>query len=165
MTEYFSAERRLVLRLLDYWQHVRELRRWPRFDDIDPEALDRDWPNCALLRWSESTGCFRFTAIGATLDPNASLLGKAASECLPNTLIHYAVESVDRVLIKHIPVSFGGERPKGDETILYRSIVLPLGDQEEAIDGLLIGVNYRLVRSTEEVAEFPASPVPERPVT
>ncbi|HWK43789.1 MAG TPA: hypothetical protein VNT30_03650 [Stellaceae bacterium] len=166
MAIFFSAERRLVLRLLDYWQNVRETRRWPRFTSIEPTALGPDWLNCALLRWSESSGCFRFTAIGAALDTGeASLLDKVAAECPPDTLVGYAVESIDRALARQVPMSLGAERPRGDETILYRSIILPLGDEEETIGGFLLGVNCRVLQHVEKIVEFPNPDRPGQPAT
>ena|SRR5260221_7539568 len=157
MNVHFSAEKRLVLRVLGYWQLVRNLRQYPSFSEIDPAALGDDWAQCGLLRWDASAEDFRFAAIGAGIDlPGKPLTGRTAAECPPDCLPGYALEDVERVLTKRVPVSFGGERTQDDRVVLYRSIMLPLGGDDETIDGLLIGVNCKVVPEPGSAGELPA---------
>ena len=57
-----------------------------------------------------------------------------------------ALAYVDEVLIKGVPISRGGEfsSPNGCK-ILYRSVLLPVGEDENSISGILGAANCREV--------------------
>ena len=62
------------------------------------------------------------------------------------TLAAVSVAYIDEVLEKGVPISRGGEFIKDDGLkVLYRSIILPMSDDGEAISGLLCAANCREV--------------------
>ena len=143
-----GLERRLVLRLLAYWRSVLNDRVYPSFADIDPAQIPDIWPHCFVL---ELTGDRRepvFRAFGQrlTTDAKSSLIGRRVSEVPTGMLLGAAAAHVAEVLDKGVPVSRGGELPGTNQsTVLYRSILLPMSDDGESINGLLGAVNCREV--------------------
>lgn len=135
-------EQRLVLRLLNYWRDLAGGRAMPTLAEITSgEILD----DAFILELVDSGElAFRFigerqkAVIGS--DPAGLLLSTVDEE----TLLGRAVSYRAQVFNRGTPVSVGGQfQDKGGNTILYRSILLPLGENE--IVGLLGCVNSRVV--------------------
>jgi hypothetical protein len=157
MNVYRPEERRLVLRLLAYWDDLRGDRDYPRADDIDSQTIGDDWAKCFLLRLAPDTlGDSRLLHIGADL---LSGLPDGAPDTLakvPKTaLLHHAAGFADQTLAKAVPVSLGGEAVLADGKTLFRSILLPLSNDGTAIDHLLGAANGRPIGAdtTPDVGE------------
>jgi hypothetical protein len=147
MNVYRPEERRLVLRLLAYWDDLRGARDYPRVDDLDVEAIGDDWAQCFLLRLDGlAPADARLLHVGDSLldalpDGVPARLGDVPAEAL----LHHAAGFVDRTLAKRVPVSLGGEAALAQGTILFRSILLPLSNDGTTIDHLLGAANDRPV--------------------
>ena len=147
MNVYRPEERRLVLRLLAYWDDLRNDRDYPRADDIDAGTIGDDWAQCFLLRLTgASLGESRLLHVGDGLlgdlpDGSPATLGQ-----VPETaLLHHAAGFGAQTLAKGVPVSLGGEAALSDGKTLFRSILLPLSNDGATIDHLLGAVNGRPV--------------------
>lgn len=138
-----QQEQRLVLRLLDRWRNLAGERPMPTVADVARLADDiRD--DCFVLE--DDAGEFVFRFVGerqrALLesDPSGLRLSAIAGETLLGRAIAYRAQVIERA----VPVSVGGQFvDKDGRTILFRSILLPLG--ENGISALLGCVNYRVV--------------------
>src|SRR3546814_20422698 len=72
MSGLVASERRLVLRVEEYWDNLRRARAFPRTADIDPVALGADWVNCFVLHPSPSPGAPTPPSICPPLPENAT---------------------------------------------------------------------------------------------
>ena len=141
-------ERRLVLRLLAHWRTLCDDRDYPSFFDLDPAAIPEMWKNCFVLEIFEDGSEPRFRAAGETLaaEVDFSLIDQPLSVVPEKTLPGVATSFLDEVLNKGVPISRGDEFFKDDGTkVLYRSILLPMSDDGETINGILGAVNCREV--------------------
>jgi hypothetical protein len=142
MAVYRPEERRLVLRLMAYWDDLRNEREYPPVGEIDPETIGDDWPNCFLLKLDEPVSASRLQAIGENLLGGHVLEpGTQVADCPGDTLLYQALKPLSRMLDKRIPMSIGGEAEVGGTPTLYRSILLPLSDDGATIDHVLGAAN------------------------
>jgi hypothetical protein len=150
MAVYRPEERRLVLRLMAFWDDLRGERDFPDQGDIDPEVLGDDWPHCYLLQVQHPPIASRFEHLGDIFRPGLPEREiETLADCPHGTLLHAATHYVDRVLQKRVPVSLGGHANLGPDSVLYRSILLPLSNDGHTIDYLFGGANFRSVASVE----------------
>lgn len=142
------SERRLVLRLLDYWRDARNERHWPAPDDFYPAAIPDLWDYCFVIDLGgASDGAERiFSYIGDYHRRiyDLDLAGVALTDADQNTLIGRAACYVDDVMSRSVPVTYGGEfvdsRGYG---VLYRSIMMPLSRDNQTITAILGAANCR----------------------
>lgn len=140
------SERRLVLRLLDYWRRVSEQRRWPSPGDFYPAVIPDLWRYCFLidLKGDGSKGEQVFSYVGDYHREMYSLefTGVPVAQVDGNTLISRAASYVDDVLARAVPVTYGGQfMDRRGYGILYRSILLPLSTDNETITAILGAAN------------------------
>ena len=143
-----EIERRLVLRLLGHWRTLCGDRKRPAFSDIDPTAIPDLWPHSFLLEIDETEGGHVFRAVGDKIDKYTigSLTGMRVTDAPTDALPGIALAYIDEVLKKGVPISRGGEfyKPNGTK-VLFRSVLLPIGENENAICGILGAANCREV--------------------
>ena len=143
-----GMERRLVLRVLAHWRKLCDDRDYPSFFDLDPSAIPDMWNNCFVLEIFEDEGEPRFRAMGEALAAHVdySLIDQPISKAPEKSLPGVAVSFLDEVLTKGVPISRGDEFFKDDGTkVLFRSIILPMSDDGDSINGILGAVNCREV--------------------
>jgi hypothetical protein len=142
---FLSEDRRLVTRVLAYWDTLRDARAFPGASDIDPAAIEDDWAMCFLVTVGSHPGRCVFRRIGEDLRIPGwdEADGHTVMECPENTLLRKAASYMPKVLEKRVPVSVGGEFEDGDFKVLYRSILLPLSDDGVQVNCMLGAVNCR----------------------
>ena len=157
MNVYRPQERRLVLRLLAYWDDLRGERRFPAADDIDRSVIGDDWPWCALLEVAADHKRSRFIHVGEHLRPVDWVEGISYSlaECPEGTLIRQATLYVEQVQDKRVSVSVSGRFVAGERAFLYRSIILPFSADGVVIDRLLAAANFREITADENARSVP----------
>lgn len=141
-----GMERRLVLRLLGYWRELCGDRTMPARAEIDAAAIPELWPHCFVLGDSGPEDSFVFQAMGDEIAGNtvSALTGKPVTDAPSDSLPGLALVYMDEILEKAVPVSRGGEYVKPDGAkVLYRSVLLPLGDNDGTVDGILGAANCR----------------------
>ncbi len=146
---YPYGERRLGMRLLRYWHEIRGERPYALENDIDPELLGADWDYCFLLQARDiaNVADYNFTYLGqkiltAYFDEgidahNPFMVGPNAFRLSQ----HFA-----RVLETKAPVMDEGafETLKG-RPVLFRQVLLPLGDARHGIDAIFGGMSYKII--------------------
>ena len=141
-------ERRLVLRILQYWRGLSDEDTIPPESAIDPKSIPDMWPNCAVLDVSGKETDPEITFVGTDLAATigVELSGKRLSVAPADTLLAKGLSYYGQVLVKKVPITFGGEfvDHRGVK-ILYRSIILPLSDDGTNINRLLGAANCREV--------------------
>lgn len=143
-------ERRLNMRLMAFWWDKRADRRFPRAEDFNPEELNDVWTHCFKLRPEEPSERSSFQYVGDTL---AETSGVTSSEITvgqlgENTLLEHATRNVSEVLRQQVPVVRSGEFvDRNGDTVLYRSILLPVSEDEDTIDCVVGGARCKVKRA------------------
>jgi hypothetical protein len=143
-----GKERRMVLRLLEYWRTARGERSWPSAASFNERAAPELWPFCFVLDIAGDAKNPEVMRAGRTISSYAGngLSGIRLAAFEPGTLPAQSVTFLDEVLRKQVPVTRGGSfRDVRGVTILYRSIVLPTSEDDRSISGLLCAANCREV--------------------
>lgn len=158
-----GTERRLVLRLLNYWRDLlkddQDFRLFPSFADINPTAIHDIWQHCFALdlHGHESGPVFR--AVGAEFNEyfDGNLSNLPISQLDPDSLTALSSQYYFEVLDKCAPISRGGQIdvPDGPQ-ILYRSLLLPMSDDGDTISGFLGAANCREVEITPGEIDYKA---------
>lgn len=140
-----QIEQRLVLRLLNYWRDLAGARVMPTLHDIGTETVGDIRDDCFIIEFVESGELvFRFVGERQRAVLGSDPAGLPISAIDGETLLGRAVSYRAHVLERKTPVSVGGQFvDKSGHTVLYRSILLPLG--EDRITALLGCVNSRVV--------------------
>jgi hypothetical protein len=148
-----ADDRRLTMRILGHWRSLAEERRFPRRSQLDPQIFGQDWSSCFLIDVDPRMERSRLAYVGDALrDPSwPHFERQRIVECLDDTLLQLATSKVPEVVARGAPVGFGGPATYNEAPILYRSILLPLSENGEAIDGILGAVSYREVAERDEV--------------
>lgn len=144
-------ERRLVLRLLTYWRSLCGDHEMPPLGEIDGSAIPDLWDYCFVINVANGREPY-FTYFGSwhALSYCSNMAGKAVSELSSDSLTGRVTEYLPEVLKRCVPITYGGEYEQSDGTvILYRSILLPLGDDEHRLTAVLGGANCRIVADDE----------------
>lgn len=139
-------ERRLNMRLMAFWWDRRAGRRFPTRADFSGEELTDIWHHCFTLVPEDPLSASTFAYIGETvanlsgIDEPAPTLGQLPE----NTLLGQATGNAEKVLAQKIPLIASGEFVdfRGQE-VVFRSILLPLSDDQETVDSLVGGARCK----------------------
>lgn len=146
MHDSSPAERRLTVRLLSYWERLRNGRLMPIEADIDPEQLADLWDYCFLIHTKDlGKEDYNFTYLGDAII-KAYHGGLSAAECngllAPNA--QTLAQGYQQVLNTHLPLVEEGEfhDPIG-QIVKYRQCLLPLGEQD-AVTAIFGGMRFKV---------------------
>ncbi len=151
-----GMERRLTLRLLNYWQEIKGVRTFPSRLDVNAQAIADIWPNCYLLKIEKDGEEPIFDYLGQDLAKFSGVFvsGNTVSETHHNTLLDQAIRYFSEALATRAPVIGDDEFVRFDGTrIIYRSIILPLSEDQEHITHLLGAANGKEVAAFEDEGE------------
>ena len=140
------AERRLNIRLLNYWQSLRGDRTYPSMGDFSFDAVTEFKPHAFIIEFEDSTGDAVFQFIGASLadDCGKDLMNKPVSEAPRHTLLTQVTDHYLQVLANQAPIAFEAEfENAASDEILYRSIMLPFSEDGEKIDAIVGAINSK----------------------
>ena len=158
MTET-TDERRLTARVHAVWKKLAGTGL-PRRSQIDPADFGLDWPNCLMIDVDQVPQRSRFSYVGTALrDPTWPIFDRQCiSECLDGSLLELVTRHIPRVAVTLNPISFGGSAIHDEISILYRTVLLPLSETGERVDGVLGAIAFREVTvSAGEAPEHPAA--------
>ncbi len=143
MPRFVSKERRLVLRVLDYWGYLRAARRFPAMAEVNPEDLADDWQHCVLVDTASNPESWTFRHIGNGFDIPGSqtMSGAKWADWDGSTFLGLTTSYIGKVLERRVPVSISGEVDEGGYVFRYRSILLPLSDDDHHVSGILGAAN------------------------
>jgi hypothetical protein len=146
-------ERRLVLRLLGHWRDLAGDRAMPRVSDVDGAAIPELWPFCFMLDVRGAEPVFTFVGQFHVDSLGTNPTGQPLSSVPAETLLSQGLSYYPRVLARAIPITLGGQFVNRDgRTILYRSIIMPLGESDGPVPALLGGANCREVAAGESLS-------------
>ncbi len=154
MPELLSTERRLVMRVLEFWERLRGARPFPRASDVLSADFGPDWASCFVIAIGPATGQWSFRHIGGDLlvpEWDEAIEG-AVADFPDNTLLKHACAYMTDVLNRRVPISLGGDFHVEDSRVRFRSIMLPLSDDGMRVDSLLGAANCRQVAAVGDLA-------------
>ena len=132
-----SKKRRLIWRLLAYWEQQRGEREYPALGDIDPAEISEIWPYCFLLDVRNYQGFPYFHYLGPSLAKYSGIFLSGQHEWA-HTFLKKAVCHFQEALERSAPVLVEEELTQFDNRkLLFRSVLLPLSDDQETINYLL----------------------------
>lgn len=141
-----GMERRMVHRLLMHWRAVRGDEGIPSLEAVFQQPCDGCEPFIYVLGVGDVGEEPEFERIGEFFADElpSDLIGKPVSAVPEGTLLERAVRYYGDILKKKVPMTLGGEfvHARGD-TILYRSIILPLSGGEGVIGHLMGAANCK----------------------
>jgi len=111
-----NVERRLVWRVLRYWEEIADSGRFPRRDEIEPWFLGEDGANCLLIAVESPIELSHFVVVGVNL---------AVALCPTDTLAGVLLSAVPQVVSARRGLMIEGVATLRGMGILYRTVLLP----------------------------------------
>ena len=143
---FAGSERRLLVRLEDYWRSLRQSPRGPFFEDFWPSRNPVPWKNCFIAYVDGQRTALAFDHIGGSIialfKPDRTNLPDR--EWLLDTITSRFGE-IDGVLRTASPARGEGRihRPE-NVVVLYRSMLLPFVDMKRQPTYVIGAMTYRL---------------------
>ena len=139
-----NQNRRLTDRILANCASITEEKRLPRPAEITPEVFGGDWPSCALIKLASVLGQSQFIHLGDDIpSPQNAAKPKVVNDLAEDALLQRAAEKIPAVISKLGPITFGGACGIGDDIRLYRSILLPVSEDNKGVDHVLVAISCR----------------------
>jgi hypothetical protein len=140
-----AAERRLANRLLNYWEGKRRGRSFPALADIRESEIAELWPWCFVLDVKESHSFPYFQFLGRELGRYSGVFLSGERDW-SLTLLDKATAGFAEVLSRRAPVLIENEIARYDKKkLMFRSVLLPLSDDQANINYVLGAANGKLV--------------------
>ena len=132
--------RRLVWRLLTYWEQQRGERDFPALADVDAKAIEEMWPHCFVLDVANFREFPYFHYLGPSLARYSGVFLSGQDWAM--TLLRKAVWHYREVLERSAPILVEEELTQYDsQKLLFRSVMLPLSDDQATINYVLGAAN------------------------
>jgi hypothetical protein len=143
-------DRRLVSRVLHRVTGRAVGRHVPRLDDVDPWFIGDDWVNCALVRVRQPYRQSDFMVVGDNLSPPETVLdGEPIWKCPATTLLGLTLAYLEQAAEERSFLVIEGAAIDLCAPILYRSLIVPLSEDDIEIGAVLIAANSRRVGDAE----------------
>ncbi len=141
-----QAHRRMAHRLLAHWRDAQPEGGFPSLNAVLARDLGDILPSIFVLKVSADAGEPAFARVGKLFagEVSGDLMGRPVSTVPEGTLLEQAVGIYAEVLARKVPITRGGEfeHVQGG-TVLYRSIILPLSENQGTIGFLLGAANSK----------------------
>lgn len=142
---YPTNEKRLVVRLQQYWNTMRGDRAMPALTNLRFKELGPDIDHCVVLAVDPDSDDLTLVRIGASLIPRGwpAVRGQPLADCPPRSLLKLIVQHVGETVRQRTPMCRGGHFIDGGLRVLGRAILLPLSDDGVRVTHVLAGINYK----------------------
>lgn len=147
-----SIDSRLTIRVLEAWKNLADGAP-PRRSQIDSKRFEPDWSNCFMVDLDPELSHSRFSHVGTSLQNLFSVATerRQLSECRGGTLSMLMTPHMQQVVEKKMPTNSSGSVRLENQVILYRTVLLPLSETGDQIDGMLVAFNYREIAVQNEL--------------
>ncbi len=144
-------EKRITIRLKKYWDFLCNERPFPKENEVNPKDLEDIWSNCFIVKANNSfkKEDYQYKYLGTNIIKayGADFTGRKVTAIAAPEAGHLA-EAYEHVLAYKRPVTDEGEiHISKNETVKYRQILLPLGDDGVNITAILGGMSYKVVKN------------------
>jgi hypothetical protein len=125
----------------------------PRFNGVDPWFIGDDWVNCALVRVRRPYRHSDFMVVGDNLSPPEIMLdGEPIWKCPATTLLGLTLAYLEQAVEQRSLLLIEGTAIHLHEPILYRSLMVPLSEDDIEIGAVLIAANSRRMGDGEHAS-------------
>ena len=146
-------DRRLVSRVLHRVTGGTVGHNVPRLNDVDPWFIGDDWVNCALVRVRRPYRHSEFMVVGDNLSPPEIVLdGEPIWKCPATTLLGLTLAYLEQAVEQRSLLLIEGAAIDLYEPILYRSLMVPLSENDTEIGAVLIAANSRRMGDGEHAS-------------
>ncbi len=142
-----GSERRANNRTLEYWKRLAGERRFPTREQITAESAGDLWDHLFIVQITPDPTQYRFVFAGSVLaaalggDPTDQTLAKVLPGGLGTRTLFFLQAAVG---LKGPVTDDVGTWTRADGSeILYRSILLPLSQDDQTVDYLLGSFSFR----------------------
>jgi hypothetical protein len=128
------------MQLMGLWWKRRTERRFPTLEDFNPVELSDVWRYCFTLMLKNPLPQSPFVYVGKAIAEASGGSGELVTleQAGEDTLLGRATSDAERVLEGRIPLIGNGEFVDfRGQTVLFRSILLPVSHNQEKIDYLI----------------------------
>ncbi len=138
-------DRRLVSRVLRHILQSATVGCLPRLNDVDPWLVGDDWSNCALIRIRKPRDQSIFIVVGDRLLPGplTVLDREPLSHCSPTTLLGVVLFFLAEAVDERAAIMVEGGAPHNDAAALFRALLVPLSEDGQTVEAVLIAANFR----------------------
>lgn len=139
-------ERRINMRLMAYWQELRNDRGRALSSAFDPDEISDVWPNCFCLdpNADRSESEFRHIGEGIAADSGVPENCRRIKDVPRKTLMGQMLRHVPALLEGKTPVVESGRfTDKDKQKYLFRGILLPFTNGRGQIDMIIGGARYK----------------------
>lgn len=147
-----GVERRANSRAMKLWKELAGARRFPSRAQVTAESAGDLWDNLFIVEVTPAPDQYKFAYAGAVLqqalghDPT----GKTVATAIPGGLGTRTLFFHQAAVGLKGPVDDAGAWTRADGAqILYRSILLPLSDDQQAVNFLLGAFSFRPVAAPQ----------------
>ncbi len=143
-----GRERRTAIQALGQWSEMRGDRRFASLADIDSEAFDDLRPYLFLISPGETPEDATFADAGEVISGycDDDLTGRPVAATVPVALWEKWRYCFQAVLEMKKPLANSDRLPAaGGDDILYRGILLPIGDDRDNVTHLLGVFNFKTI--------------------
>ena len=142
---YPTNERRLVVRLQEYWNTMRGDRAMPALANLRFRDFGADIDSCVVVAVDNTPEELSLIRVGVALKPQGwrATKGSSLAGCPPRSLLSLIVQHVGETVRCRSPLHRGGHFTDGGVRMLGRAILLPLSDDGVRVTHVLAGVNYK----------------------
>ncbi|MBW7836338.1 MAG: hypothetical protein H3C28_06850 [Sphingomonadales bacterium] len=142
---YPTNERRLVVRLQEYWNTMRGERAMPALASLRFRDFGPDIEQCVVVAIGDTPAEMTLIRAGEALKPHGwpAMKGQSLANCPPRTLLSLIVQHVGETVRTRSPLHRGGHFTNGGARMLGRAILLPLSDDGVRVTHVLAGVNFK----------------------
>jgi hypothetical protein len=147
-------DRRLVSRVLRNVLQSATHGRLPRLNDVDPWLVGDDWSNCALVRVRKPRDQSVFIVVGDNLLSKRErvLDCEPISNCPPTTLLGVSLFFLTEAVEGRAAIMVEGGAAHLGTPILYRTLLVPLSEDDLTVEAVLIAANSREHRDEEQAS-------------
>lgn len=143
-----GIDRRASGRAMQYWRDLASPHAYPSLAQVTAETAGPLWESLFVVRIGEDARAYSFVIANKVLrealgfDPTGLLVVDTLPASIRSRSLYYYQASVDL----RAPIDESGKwtRPDGDD-VLYRTILLPLSDDQRTINYLLGAFSFRAV--------------------
>lgn len=149
MLENHMTERRLVRRLLDYWERLKGDEKLPDFDKFRPDVMPDVYQHCftlSLLNDVRDKKTYKYIHVG---DEVKRAYGRDPSGEWMNSSIHVVpgaevVKKIDECMETFSPTFKQGQFINhNSEIVRFRSCIVPFGKRNERATHAVVGLSWR----------------------
>jgi hypothetical protein len=149
-----EEDRRLVSRVLKHILQSAIADHLPRLNDVDPWLVGDDWSNCALVRIRKPLDRSVFIVVSDKLLPNPAMIldREPISHCPPTTLLGVALFFLGEAVEERAASMVEGTATHIYAPILFRALLVPLSEDHQTVEAVLITTNFRQRQEREQTS-------------